>query len=481
MGRMSGGRRWTGARVSAAVAALAIALALAIQTAAAPAKPAAAAKQAAPEGAMTALTGPGGCLGVGAHCGRLRGVQGNVTPVISPDGRSVYLLGDQRGIAVLRRDRRSGRLTQLAGRAGCLVARPLAGCTTVPELPRITVPTLQGPVGAVTPDGSELDVTTATGVVSFTRDPASGALTAIAGPKGCVDATRTTACAALTGLTHPTDLVVAGNGTLYVAGDFHGATGAIVALHRDPVTGALTQQPGCLNAGGSQGCGAAPCLAIETSLALSPDGSVLYAGSTESLDNESTGTGTVLSLRAAAPAPLTVLGCVHRPEATSDVVAPAGTDDVLASTLSGNRGTGIEYSTLDLYRATASGSLARGRRLGCTGNRRCSGLVLGPDISQLAAAPDGRTIYVSYWDSGVEALRLRNGKLTPLPLASGCLAARNAYQPPRRCRRLPSSITDGMGVSADGRNLYVTTYRSRDNTEAITSGVQVLRLSGPPS
>ena len=468
MGRKSGGRGLTRTRTSAAVVALAVALTLGARAAAAPAVPATPATPA--EGSLTVLTGPGGCLGVGAGCGHLRGVQGIVTPVNSPDGRNLYLIGDERGIAVLRRDPGTGRLAQLAGRAGCLVAHPLAGCTTVPALRGLGV-------GAVTPDGGEFDVTTASGVLSFTRAAAGGALTPIAGPRGCVDATHRTACAPLTGLTHPTDLVAAGNGTLYVAGNLGWLTGALVTLRRDPATGALTQQPGCLNGTGSRGCRAAPCLQSQTSLAPSPDGSFLYAGSTSSLDNELTGAGTVLSFRT-APTGLTTLGCAHRREATSDLVAVPGSREVVASTLSGNRGTGIEYATLDLYRSGASGTLARGRRLGCTGNRRC-GLALGPNVSQLAATPDGRTVYVSYYDSGVEALRLDAGRLTPLPAASGCLAGRDAYQPPRRCQRAHRQVSDGLLVSRDGRNLYVSTFGSSAGGQTTTSGIQALRIRAP--
>jgi len=99
----------------------------------------------------------------------------------------------------------------------------------------------------VTPDGRNVYLTTAYGVLGFARNRRTGALRPLAGAGGCVDAIRS-GCRPLHGLRAPSELAASGNGTLYVAGSVpHAgapATGALAVLSRTAAGGALAQQTG---------------------------------------------------------------------------------------------------------------------------------------------------------------------------------------------------------------------------------------------
>jgi Lactonase, 7-bladed beta-propeller len=80
-------------------------------------------------GALRQLRGRAGCRrhGGGRGCGRARALRDPSAIVASPDGRFMYV-GSSQAIAVFGRNRRTGALRQLRGRAGCVRDRPGAGC-----------------------------------------------------------------------------------------------------------------------------------------------------------------------------------------------------------------------------------------------------------------------------------------------------------------------------------------------------------------
>jgi DNA-binding beta-propeller fold protein YncE len=83
-------------------------------------------------GGLVQKQGTAGCLvwlrAVGCSFGRaLRAPEGLA---ISPDGKNVYVAAfANRAISVLDRGKRFGKLTQKAGRRGCLAPRSVSGCT----------------------------------------------------------------------------------------------------------------------------------------------------------------------------------------------------------------------------------------------------------------------------------------------------------------------------------------------------------------
>jgi hypothetical protein len=86
-----------------------------------------------------------------------------------------------------------GVLTQLPGAAGCVSALQDPSCTQVRALEDPGSPTMSA-------DGRSLYVGTLDGVVALERDPASGALGAVAGRSGCVAAYGHPRCARARGM-----------------------------------------------------------------------------------------------------------------------------------------------------------------------------------------------------------------------------------------------------------------------------------------
>jgi hypothetical protein len=72
-------------------------------------------------GMLRQLPGAAGCVleDPGAACGAARGLEGGKFPTVSPDGRNVYLNGGF-SLVAFARNRQTGELLQLPGRAGCI-------------------------------------------------------------------------------------------------------------------------------------------------------------------------------------------------------------------------------------------------------------------------------------------------------------------------------------------------------------------------
>jgi hypothetical protein len=128
---------------------------------------------------------------------------------------------------------------------------------------------------AFSPDGR--NVYAAAGVLlSFARDPRTGALRQLGGAAGCLGP-RLDGCAETPGLKDVDSVSVSPDGRdVYVAD----GGGAIAAFDRDPGNGALTQRPspgGCLSGDGRQRCGSAQDLWEPRATVASSDGRFLYA------------------------------------------------------------------------------------------------------------------------------------------------------------------------------------------------------------
>jgi hypothetical protein len=157
------------------------------------------------DGSLRPLAGRGGCL-LTAHrssCARLRNVSDILDVAISPDGRTVLVSdngGD--GHAVLARDPRSGSLRQLPGASGCLGGsgrcRELRGnhdngfAAFVGDR-RVIVATRD----ASCDEGStgDPDCVDSGGLVVLARDPGTGRLTQPAGRFGCLSPDGEDGCA----------------------------------------------------------------------------------------------------------------------------------------------------------------------------------------------------------------------------------------------------------------------------------------------
>jgi hypothetical protein len=164
--------------------------------------------------------------------------------LVSPDSRDVYAADGHRAVVDVYRAG-AHRLTF----AQCLASTPQPGrnCTMTPLLMEAGVDGL-----AVSRDGSELYAAGLVGedagrIVEFSRDPASGLLSAGSGPGDCVsDALSPPLGCAKVALTGTQLSLSASGDTLYAAS---GPELAVAALSRDASTGALSEAPapsGCV-------------------------------------------------------------------------------------------------------------------------------------------------------------------------------------------------------------------------------------------
>ena len=262
-------------------------------------------------GIFVPSTGSHTCFGRRPGCTPLRGPHEYVDAVLSPDSRTLYLLGD--GLAVLSRDAVTGDLQQLAGQHGCLSQITTRACTHIGGEPsffgavRLEIAAggrlayagfLSGrlqalrrdPVtGALTPvrghggcvgpdtgcieelslgdwrlvpDGGVLLLPSSDRVRTARPDAATGHLRLVRGRRGCVSVGARPGCTALRGLRAvrdhglPVPLMIAlsDDGRSMLVMD---ARGAIALLARDPLSGAARQlrgRAGCFTAHGDRGC-----------------------------------------------------------------------------------------------------------------------------------------------------------------------------------------------------------------------------------
>lgn len=197
------------------------------------------------------------------------GLAGANDVVVSPDGRSVYAAsGVDDAVVRLNRDVSTGTITP-------------AGCHTDTGSPASCTPA-QGLDGAysvaISPDGTSVYAVSLSdsAIATFSRNTSSGALTAA----GCISDAGDPAVCGVTepGLSGARSVVVSPDGkSVYVAGT---GDSAVVRFNRNTTTGALTGA-GCIADVGVSGCGSTQQgLQGAISLAISPDGRSVYAGST---------------------------------------------------------------------------------------------------------------------------------------------------------------------------------------------------------
>ncbi|HTR73932.1 MAG TPA: beta-propeller fold lactonase family protein [Solirubrobacterales bacterium] len=213
------------------------------------------------------VAGTGAC---GAGNEEVRGLEGAWGVTISPDGKSVYVVGDLGG-SIERFDRNgtTGSLTAVE----CLSARPI-GCGSGNE----KAPALGGATDVVvSPAGDDVYVAGGApgteGAVSIFSRTTGGALTYV----GC-KATGIAVCGTeVPGLAGAAGLAITADGkSVYVTGE---SDGAVTDFSRDTTTGALTDE-GCLT-GLTSGCAtdSVPGLKGAFGIAAGPEGENVYVAS----------------------------------------------------------------------------------------------------------------------------------------------------------------------------------------------------------
>lgn len=283
----------------------------------------------------------------------------------------------------------------------------------------------------VSPDGKNVYVSAQNNggaVLIFSRDPATGALTQLAGKAGCI-ATSNAACTVGRALGGAQQVVVSPDGkNVYVTGS---EARGVAEFTRDANTGALTQPSGLAGcivtdplASGNAGCATGRMFGDVRGIAISPDGNTVY---TAAQDNDSGGTGGGIA--------------VLKRDSAGVLSQSTGTDGCVADNV------------------TASPNCAQGRTL------------LEPD--SVLVSPDGKNVYVAASEGGTSGTSIidtngavdsfsrdaTTGAITQLAGAAGCInSSGNDGSGAGSCatsRGKALHDADGSAITADGKSYYV--------------------------
>lgn len=352
-------------------------------------------------GHLEQLPGRRGCVRHegGRFCGAGRAMGGPVSIAISADGRNVYVVSaGSDALSIFRRNRRTGVLTQLSGESGCVSQRPGGGCVLGRALNEPTSV-------AVSPDGSHVYVTGRrfpSGVAVFRR-AADGSVTQPAGPAGCVTQRVGFDCATARALRSPEEVAVSPDSRFVLVAGMRSSAVSVLVQGQEGLSQA-EGAAGCIaNGGGDEGCAAGRGLAGPVDLAITRDGRNVYTASS-----------------------------------VGDAIAILRRD----------RTTGVLSQE-----PGRAGCISQGG-----GGGRC---IVGRALDEVwgvAASPDGRNVYGVSAKVNMLGAMTRNrstGRLAQLPGRHGCfIRGRGGLFGCREGRGLTVAVA--VTVSADGRNVYVT-------------------------
>jgi DNA-binding beta-propeller fold protein YncE len=362
-----------------------------------------------------------------------------------------------------------GTLVQLPAASGCLADRSARararGCTPVRALDG-PGPFVGSHAVAVSADGRNVYVAASgsDAIAIFERNARTGRLTQAGGRGGCIAARGAGGCATAIGLDGPNSVAVSPDGTTVYATALK--SDSVVALRRDPSTGALAQATdgsGCVAGQAAiSGCGTARALSGPDVVAVSPDGRNVYVGAFAGnavlafardaaggltqladtagclVDAPTTGCATGVALKAPE-------GLAISDDGSSVYVASAGSNALL--TLARDPSTGALAQAAD-----GSGCIAGSPLAGCTTGVWLAG------ANAVAVSPGGDDVYVTSLGSDSVTAFTRDpsdGRLTQQSgtsacvihvLAVGCSLGRALDAP------------EGLAVSPDGATVYAAAF-----------------------
>ena len=239
------------------------------------------------------LSGPDACTDVR----RIGYSEEGDSLAMTRDGSFLYV-GGEHGLAAFSRDAQTGRLTQLADKAGCLSndGKDEDGgdtCTNARAVVWVHAITLSPDERFVYANSARGDATPDAGVAVFARDAGTGDLTQLAGADGCANAVGLdedgNACLDLRGGGYSNAFALTPDGEHAYLPHFDNVdpapdVGMLALLDVDPATGKLSQAAGtagCLSEDGTSDEPGEPCQDVGVlngswSVAVARDGRTLY-------------------------------------------------------------------------------------------------------------------------------------------------------------------------------------------------------------
>jgi hypothetical protein len=379
---------------------------------------------------------PQSCIsfdGSGGQCSPVR--SGTFMPniLVAPGGTTAYVASEQifggsnDALLIFNRDPATGKLTQRAGKAGCISQDGTGGqCDTSRLLGNF------GGAMALSPGGKQLYVLGGGAVLVF-NVLAGGALAQKPGKEGCItndgsDFQTPNVCTDARGMLGPVnDLALSPDGkTLYVSGT------QLAAFNRNATTGVLTQLPaktGCSAPGAPDGCeDVIGGFAQGDQISVSPDGRSLYVANGRLLNfDRATATGALTQKPGAA-------GCITSDGSNRQCQTEARISTATAA-LTSPDGRQVYVSTGDgvlTYARAGDGTVAlqscindRGTT-GCQAGFQLSGLTysaISPDGQDLVASTQGGGDFDPGFPGGIVSL-VRNsatGDLSQRPSVDACV------------------------------------------------------------
>jgi DNA-binding beta-propeller fold protein YncE len=222
-------------------------------------------------GALQQLPGRAACVRnhPGGRCRNGRALTRPSTLALGAGGRFLYV-GSADGIAVFRRNVRTGALSQPRGANGCVTAEALDGCAIGRAVRQVSDIALDR-------DGDNLYTASSPDNAVAVFDLANGVPRQPAGPAGCISHLGEGGCTAPRTLLGAFGLAASPSGAqLYATAEFNGA---VAILARDPASGALSQPPGslgCIRDGGGIDCAVARFMGHPDEIVVSHDGRNAY-------------------------------------------------------------------------------------------------------------------------------------------------------------------------------------------------------------
>lgn len=370
-------------------------------------------------------------------------------PVLSPDGRHLYMLGREPTFIRVFDRGANNRLIPRAGSTGCYNANGTVGCTPATGFTGGDVYDLE-----ISPEGTSIYIAGGGSLAHLQRNPATGTLTSMQ----CYGATA--GCTPIAPVSAVFSIAVSNDGqNLYTrGGDTFGA------FERNPLDGTLTPEPAedCFSETPTAGCTNTYGLANNGfEMAFSPDGKFLYypiqtPGGIGFFQR--TANGALTQISGPQGGCITTDGSSSAPgecATISDGSGPAMSNGWAATVSPSGRFTFIsgDNGTVAFSRDPESGKLTKvdciapGVITACKQRSGSSGM-------GVAVSPDGKRAIVGSDDIGgvgVYDFDEATGTLTQLPAPLGCFSS---FATPG-CEAFPGGAGWGkVSWAPDGLNFY---------------------------